>query len=154
MSSRISKRVTALFLLALALSLIVGITVRGGSAPASAHVTHSAVAATDVEDNDLPRGSYNNHLIHLHPASQILAPTIHFNVTGGGLPTGATLEFYSDFGGRCASNTLDGSSVVVSGDGSFPPQNFSATGCPVGNYLVEAIDPLNRVYTAILTISS
>lgn len=148
------KRLTAsllVILFVLSLVFVASAQFGAGTIHASAH---SAAALVDVEDNDLPHGSYNNHLIHLHPASQILASTIHFSVTGGGLPTGATLTFYSDLQGRCTSNDLDGATVVVTGDGSFPPQPFTADGCKVGNYLIEAIDPLNRVYNAVLTISS
>ncbi len=138
-------------LLVLSLVFVAAASIGAGNHTASAH---STVASTDVEDNDLPHGSYNNHLIHLHPSSQTFAATINFNVTGGGLPTGATLTFFSDLDGRCTSNTVDGSTVVVTGDGSFPPQIFSADNCKVGNYLIEAIDTLGRVYDAILTVSS
>ncbi len=118
---------------------------------------HQAVAFTDVEDNDIPTGSYTNHDIHLHPAGQPLNGIITFSVSGHGLPDLTKLSFRSDFNtgavpSRCAGDTIDAAVVTTDNFGNFATGPFTATGCVTGQYFIEATDG-HHVWNAFLSLT-
>jgi len=146
--------VPILALVALSTALFFG----GVFGPSISHAATGTISATSTSGSFPP--GWRNHHLHINPSRLAFDMTdINFTLTGDGLPPLVTLTFISDLGmgvagERCASNTIDGTTVLVSVDGKFPPQPESAKGCHVGEYLIEAIDPLYHVYPAILTISS